>query len=163
MTRYRQCPNEFCEADGQYYNVTDSKQCNENKCSRKFSVWSLWTECSVPCGGGQQSRHRTCPLETCVGDEHGFLLVQDIACNLHSCPQWSNWRNVGSCSKGCGGGVVKQTRSCLGGIPGSIGCYGGIKRYLGCNTKLCASWDNWGDWSACTSTCGSATRQRTRL
>lgn len=52
-----------------------------------WSMWSDWTECTVPCGGGDQSRNRSCnnPLPQyggnyCVGNADAYQ-----ECNMHSC------------------------------------------------------------------------------
>ena len=53
-----------------------------------FNIWSVWTECSVTCGGGNQTRNRTCSNpepqnggNDCVGD-----LEETQACNTDTCP-----------------------------------------------------------------------------
>ena len=53
----------------------------------QWSVWAAWTECDMPCGGGEQQRERACndPLSSgsgkdCVG--HGYEIRR---CHEHSC------------------------------------------------------------------------------
>ena len=51
---------------------------------------------------------------------------------------WSNW-SVGNCSKSCGGGVKKKTRSCSNPLPscGGDGCVGKTIETVDCNTMPC--------------------------
>jgi hypothetical protein len=50
-----------------------------------WSAWSAWLECSVPCGGGVQSRQRVCHVTTsnqsCVGNTHDWR-----SCKMDPCP-----------------------------------------------------------------------------
>ena len=52
----------------------------------EFTEWSMWSNCDVTCGGGVQSRDRTCfgPFhggKDCQGDP-----TETIVCNSQSCP-----------------------------------------------------------------------------
>ena len=56
-----------------------------------FSDWSVWTECSVTCGGGEQTRTRTCSNpepqnggNDCVGD-----LEESQTCSTDACPGYT--------------------------------------------------------------------------
>ena len=53
-----------------------------------FTDWSNWTVCSVTCGGGNQTRNRTCSNpepqnggKDCVGD-----FEETQSCNTDTCP-----------------------------------------------------------------------------
>lgn len=53
-----------------------------------FSEWSLWSPCTVTCGGGERIQTRTC---TNPRPEHGGYYCFGIdskkdACNSHFCP-----------------------------------------------------------------------------
>ena len=60
-----------------------------------------------------------------------------FSCSLKLCPYWSPWAEFGSCSLTCGGGEKIQTRTCINGIPGEIGCdEGGVDNIENCNTQV---------------------------
>ena len=46
---------------------------------------------------------------------------------------WGPWRDVTSCSKTCGTGIIKQKRKCQN----ADGCDGRKKRKIECNTHEC--------------------------
>ncbi|BFF94988.1 thrombospondin type-1 domain-containing protein 4 [Drosophila madeirensis] len=58
-------------------------------------------------------------------------------------PRWDNWSNWSECSRSCGGGVMHQTRKCIGrkSLTGtqfiSDACFGYFKRYQLCNDTPC--------------------------
>ncbi|XP_033236343.1 thrombospondin type-1 domain-containing protein 4 isoform X2 [Drosophila pseudoobscura] len=58
-------------------------------------------------------------------------------------PRWDNWSNWSECSRSCGGGVMHQTRKCIGrkSLTGnqfiSDACFGYFKRYQLCNDLPC--------------------------
>ena len=54
-----------------------------------FSRWSFWSECSLTCGGGVQSRTRTCtnPLPQGYGEDCDGPLQETRACNDTPCPE----------------------------------------------------------------------------
>ncbi|GFS05121.1 brain-specific angiogenesis inhibitor 1 [Elysia marginata] len=66
----------------------EQKICNDHPCPEDgaWYPWSSWGECSASCGGGEQTRNRSC-LGTlhggdyCVGDHN-----ETRDCNTHHCP-----------------------------------------------------------------------------
>jgi hypothetical protein len=100
---------------------------------------------------------------TCEGNR-----LEEIACNIQECPingGWSDWVDSGSCSKECGGGTGKRTRTCNNPIPESGGkyCVGNADQYYVCNTNPCPSinggWSEWVNSGACDKECGGKLTQ----
>ena len=58
--------------------------------SGNWSLWSDWSYCTQPCGGGIQSRNRTCDNPS---PAFGGLFCpnesdEDQDCNTNSCPEF---------------------------------------------------------------------------
>ena len=53
-----------------------------------YSVWSDWSECSVACGGGTQSRYRTCtnPAPAHGGADCSGPASETRTCRQNDCP-----------------------------------------------------------------------------
>ena len=122
----------------------------------EYSKWGSFSECSVTCGGGVQSRNRTCMSGSC--DESDLVEVRD--CNTQCCPGkmshvcqltfyqvyilvhggWSEWTS-GNCSEPCGGGVLNTSRVCNNPVPSCGGnfCDGANFEELLCNAEPCES------------------------
>lgn len=118
-------------------------QCYMNGYEEKWSAWSPWSECSVSCGGGSQSRNRICERGDCQGSG-----VQTRSCNVHPCKgEWGCWSDWSPCSVTCGWGIKKRYRPCLG-----ESCDGSNSEEEPCEIEACDSllgWDNWTEWSVC--------------
>ncbi|XP_071495714.1 uncharacterized protein [Diadema antillarum] len=143
-----------------------------------WSSWSSWSPCSSQCGTGQTFRSRHCddPHPSnggvqCVGDA-----VQAKDCFQDTCDEtvgtfltpWSPWS---ACSVGCGQGVKTAMRRCHGSETCPIGV-GDSKQDVRvlttnapCMTELCSvtgGWALWGEWSMCSTVCGTGYRIRVR-
>lgn len=125
-----------------------------------WSSWLGWSSCSVTCGGGLQTRTRTCVGSGCTGQSR-----QSRSCNTGGCPQassWGQWGSWTSCSSTCGGGYHTRTRTCQG-----TRCSGSRTQRRSCNSKPCpttglSGWGPWGKWTPCAVTCGGGLKFRMR-
>jgi hypothetical protein len=97
-----------------------------------WTSWSLWSKCTTRCGGGKQSRARSCKTDTKDGfrrylaGEFSFKRYLELTpmctgeafehrvCNRHICgASWSPWMSWSECSKSCGfGGQQARHRDC---------------------------------------------------
>lgn len=157
---------------------TESAAC-EPKCTRKvtncdLSEWSEWTHCSSSCGGGQTYRLRDVRV---VPKNGGHLCTDNLRetkpCNLKDCveredcllSQWADWDE---CSVSCGGGQKSRSRVLESDATETgKGCLDSLSETRGCNTEPCVHetdcrWQEWGEWSTCSSTCGGGQRSRGR-
>ncbi|KAL4226916.1 hypothetical protein ACF0H5_014894 [Mactra antiquata] len=156
-------------------NTNETDACNLGKCpvDGHWLQWSSWASCSVTCGGGNQTRTRTCFFQpdvphgdTCLGDSS-----EQQSCNTNTCEvdgvfaEWSTWSK---CSVTCGNGTSSRSRTCTfdpPDAPKGKNCTGNWQEQKGCSEALCpvdGSWAQWGAWSSCTATCGGGTQGRIR-
>jgi hypothetical protein len=82
------------------------RDCAQEQCpiDCQMKDWSLWSECTAPCGGGSESRTRGIMRP----DEHGGLACpangESQACNTQSCDAdcvLSDWSAWSPCTKSC--------------------------------------------------------------
>lgn len=109
----------------EYYEAVD------NQCTPINSDWSLWTGCSLTCGGGRRSRTRTTA---------GISEEQTGGCNTESCPIATDQLEPCSCDDGmfkcedksvCGQGehcqrhsLTSEATSCFEDSLGACSAYG---------------------------------------
>ncbi|XP_061184990.1 SCO-spondin-like [Saccostrea echinata] len=154
--------------------LKESQDCNTQNCpiDGGYSVWSKWDTCSVTCGGGSQSRSRTCTNpapqyggKSCSGDPK-----QNRDCNTQECPidgGYSKWADWTPCSQTCGGGSQERERTCTNPAPqyGGKACSGVADEIQDCNTHKCpidGGYTKWSDWEPCSVSCGGGSQSRTR-
>lgn len=153
--------------------------CSNEDADCKFSLWSMWSDCTKTCGGGQRYHTRSVAhhAKSHGGGCQGSLEEVD-ACGQLPCEeaidcefaQWSDW---GSCSYTCDGGQHIRSR----GISrfskhGGKSCTSSpLEEMASCNLHPCSAsttpkvdctWAVWSMWSACSKTCGVGISVRSR-
>ncbi|XP_056307202.1 SCO-spondin-like [Danio aesculapii] len=82
--RDRQCDNPAPQSSGRQCAGSERQQkhCNTHNCtdSGPWLQWSRWSACTVSCGGGSQSRSRSCSTPPCSG-----MRRQSKTCNTQVC------------------------------------------------------------------------------
>lgn len=131
-------------------------------------LWSGYSCCDKPCGGGQQvdtyhvivpasSRGNNCPFRD------GATRVNP--CNAFQCPScdagWSHWSE---CSVSCDGGERQRSFLLpkeLHDVPNDCPTSGTVASET-CNNFVCPKdcVGEWTDWSECTKTCGTGVQTR---
>ncbi|PAA73652.1 hypothetical protein BOX15_Mlig004534g2 [Macrostomum lignano] len=149
-----------------------------------WSAWKAWSECSATCGNqGVANRNRECLRDSDMRPAGQKTLLcpgewlETRACNQIECPpvvQWTRWSSWSDCTKTCGsGGLQTRSRECLTSklkpAPDTMtNCSSNEtgQQSQSCNEAVpCPSlpdWQAWSEWSACSATCGSGSRTRTR-
>ncbi|XP_061184989.1 SCO-spondin-like [Saccostrea echinata] len=178
QSRTRTCTNPIPQYGGAdcIGDLTDTQDCNTDFCpiDGGYTNWTLWDTCTVTCGGGTQTRTRTCtdPVPQYGGADCTALGVSSETQNCSSQPcaidgGFSDWSAWDTCSATCGGGSQSRTRTCTNPAPqhGGADCSGDTSETQDCNTQACAvngGWSDWSDWGTCTVTCGNGQQSRSR-
>jgi hypothetical protein len=151
--------------------LTESKVCSEGPCPFhcQVSPWGAWSACSLTCGGGRSTRMRTI---TSFSQHGGFacpVLFGHLSCGAAPCPvdcRVSLWGSWSACSVSCGEGERTRTRVLMqiardGGKQCGPATQGQV-----CNAHHCpvdCQLSAWGQWGACTTSCGVGSKQRVRF
>uniref|UniRef100_A0A9J7YJ40 Semaphorin-5A n=1 Tax=Cyprinus carpio carpio TaxID=630221 RepID=A0A9J7YJ40_CYPCA len=193
--RQRSCNNPAPRHGGRVCvgQAREERLCNENSpCPVPVSwvSWSSWSKCSVACGGGLQSRVRTCENgNTCPG-----CPLEYKACNLDSCAEvrrttpWTPWYPVNVTQMGARkeqrvrytcralladphdlqlGKRKIETRLCPT-SDGAAACEtdGLVEDLLRMGRPVTrvqgAAWSSWETWSSCSKECSKGFRTRKR-
>ncbi|XP_061196679.1 MAM and LDL-receptor class A domain-containing protein 2-like [Saccostrea echinata] len=176
QTRTRTCTNPPPQNGGAdcVGESTQTQTCNIQGCpiDGGYTNWSAWSTCTVSCGGGTQTRTRTCTNPApqnggadCVGSSSESQSCNNILCPIDGgYTEWSVWS---TCTVSCGSGTRTRTRTCTNPTPANGGaeCVGDSSQTENCNTQECpidGGYTEWSDWSTCTVSCGGGTQTRTR-
>ena len=136
-----------------------------------WTVWSAWNTCSVECGGGTQTRTRTCtnPAPYCAGANCTGDDSESRVCNTQPCYTYSwYYSSWSTCSVSCGGGTQTRTVYCKRNDGTNMGATCDV--YLGCecstkpstsqscNTQDCPTYTYSWYTGSCSVSCGGGTR-----
>lgn len=160
-----------CKANGGYFDTTDK---NNPICYPKqdciVGAWGIWEPCSNKCGKGTQIRKRKVEVPPVGAGELCPSLIEQRDCeDTTECPincQVSDWGNWSDCNARCGNGFKKRERKVI-----QVPRFGGqecptLDDYQSCESKIDCNDDcvvsSWGEWQACSNTCGSGTQIRKR-
>ncbi|RMX52480.1 hypothetical protein pdam_00013778 [Pocillopora damicornis] len=139
-----------------------------------YSAWGPYGECSKQCGGGEQTRRRTCTNPPPAhGGKNCAGLGPELStreCNTQNCPidgGFSNWLEWSDCSATCGGGSRARSRKCDNPVPQYQGknCVGLSLETEDCNEEECPTnggYSAWEPYGECTKTCGGGKQYRER-
>ncbi|XP_072425573.1 papilin isoform X2 [Chiloscyllium punctatum] len=146
--------------------------CNQLQCAS----WRTtdWTECSVSCGEGVQTRSVSCVLES-GGQLPDFVCLAQTkppavrVCLLNSCTDNFSWY-IGAwsaCSVTCGEGIQNRPVSCMshsGGKVPDFACSAQVKpsSTQSCVPDDCSEFFSWhvGVWGLCSKSCQTGKRRR---
>ena len=176
QTRTRTCTNPTPANGGAdcVGSATETRDCNTNPCpvDGGWSDFGDWSLCSADCGGGTQTRTRTCtnPAPANEGADCVGVATETQDCDTNPCEVDGGWSAFGAwstCSADCGGGTQTRTRTCTNPAPanGGADCVGVATETQDCNTNPCevdGGWSAFGAWSTCSADCGEGTQTRTR-
>ncbi|CAJ1404583.1 unnamed protein product [Effrenium voratum] len=136
----------------------------------QVSAWLNMSSCTATCGGGILRQAREVLAEASEGGLSCPDLERELPCREQLCPvdcQMSRWKDLGTCSRSCGGGTVRQTR-----IVESHPMYGGapcskvLERRVTCNSEPCQGLDcmlsDWIDKGLCSRACGGGHQEQYR-
>ena len=148
----------------------DCTDSGRNPVNGGWSGFSGFGTCAKSCGGGTKDRSRTCtnPTPKWGGAQCPGSATNSVACNTHACPvdgTWNAWSNWGACSKSCAAGTQVSTRTCKMPEHGGKACGGAARKSQGCNHGACpvhCATSAFENWSACTKSCGTGSRSRSR-
>nr|XP_039252909.1 SCO-spondin-like isoform X1 [Styela clava] len=129
----------------------------------KWSPWGDWTGCrDIACGIEiSESRYRGC-IGSCTGEFTESRPCPVTPCSV-SVPKWSEWGPFSKCSETCGPGTKIRFRAC----DETDKCEGEPFEMQSCEETECpkkieANWGEWGDFSVCTTACGTGQKYRYR-
>jgi len=107
--------------------LTALVKCNDEECPMdcRLNDWEGWSGCSAECGGGVRERARTVFQEALTGGDPCEDTEEEEGCKIQACDTpcvLSPWGDWSSCSKMCGRGTQRRTKSIAQVATGSGEC-----------------------------------------
>lgn len=136
----------------------------------EMSPWNAWGACSITCGGlGIKQRHRSVTVAPRYGGAPCNATVLASHCAFLDCPgdcAVSSWEPWTACTQTCGApGSQSRSRSVISpSAHGGVGCPA-LAQTQECLLGPCpvhCQVSSFGDWSACTRSCGGGSQTRSR-
>uniref|UniRef100_A0A8W8ND26 Spondin-like TSP1 domain-containing protein n=1 Tax=Magallana gigas TaxID=29159 RepID=A0A8W8ND26_MAGGI len=133
-----------------------------------FENWGAWSTCSQTCNHGVKTRSRVCVPPNHGGQPCSGSRNEIAPCIKRQCPVngwFEDWSTLSPCSVTCGDGHKTRTRTCHQPLHGGLPCHGKGTQTMTCTAPPCpvdGYFKAWGDWSACSQTCGPGFKTRTR-
>ncbi|XP_059502171.1 adhesion G protein-coupled receptor B1 isoform X7 [Stegostoma tigrinum] len=142
---------DICLKDGVYLEhcMKSPKGSGETDARGGWNAWSSWGDCTKSCGGGLQTRSRTCHSQleegfVCEGISEEGRLCNKQPCNTHG--------HYSSRSQSLRSIDYRKHQD-----------VDGFHRYgYSLSQTVHGVWEEWSPWSLCSSTCGRGHRDRTR-
>merc|ERR1719162_2207173 len=138
-----------------------SQPCNGDACPVDcVGSWAVWSTCSSPCGGGQQSRRHTITTQAANG---GIQCppAESQPCSPLPCPvncagSWGAWS---LCSEECGGGTQARTFNATT-APAHGGAECPTPESQQCSSSPCPVHcrGTFAAWTPCSKSCGGGTQ-----
>ncbi|XP_072264584.1 adhesion G protein-coupled receptor B3 isoform X4 [Pyxicephalus adspersus] len=118
------------------------KPCNIALCpvDGLWQEWSSWSQCSVTCSNGTQTRQRECTPASHGGSDCKGPYSETRECHNQECTangQWNQWGPWSGCSRSCDGGWEKRIRTCQGVSITGQQCEGSGEDIRRCNEQRC--------------------------
>ena len=73
-----------------------------------------------------------------LSDMRNIFLSMYLNMSISVDCSWNSWQSWSSCTKSCGGGTKKKTRTKNDAVCGGAACTGNAVEFLNCNTHCCA-------------------------
>ncbi|KAJ8321738.1 hypothetical protein KUTeg_000209 [Tegillarca granosa] len=150
QSKTRTCSNPAPQYGGAYCSGASiaGQTCNTHNCpiDGGWTSWTSWTSCPVTCGGGTQTRSRSCtnPAPQYQGANCQGLDASSQSCNTQNCPSKLYF-------------IRKVTKYVM---------YNDMEKYMQIVPNfqgiVDGEWTSWTSWDTCTVTCGGGTQGRTR-
>merc|ERR1711865_232135 len=149
---------------------TMTQACNNGPCPVHCDVspFGEWSECTLSCGTGSQTRSRTVVSTAKNGGYVCPFLSESRLCRTRACPvdcvvaAYSKWS---ACSQSCGTGYQSRTRKITTRRQQMGKACPALKQSKKCNLQSCpedCTLSAFGDWTTCSKTCGGGSQTRTR-